>query len=755
MPRYFITFLFTPSFRRWATNPNTFIPNALCKIFSGSVNDNSELVINSTVAVVDGIPEPNEAIINTSSTEPKDDRPAKARSFEGVSFFLMGIGPKFRICRQHTQDLMNDDCGDAKDSLTIYTSAYRETQEMRKTGNLQKFTSAIQVPLANTSLRNGLPTTIFSYKWRLIGKENLQMVARRQLDLAKLYWPSVPQLSADERHLLLSTNLVPLTHPRVIKSSMGNIIRSVTKILPSDEETKGESMDETDENSFTASKELEQAMGTCFASGAVDPNDANVWALVIPRKVYEKDIYLWKNVNLLHSDLSQNRISQNAQESSANERFIFRLIGKGARLHRVTSGGGGWGNRAGLLSLDPEYSFGTQNEFSLAEFASSKGTFPSIASPGNIVQFFIRRNDNSITPEDDSNEKGPSLDHEAPIGKFEVLHHATEDNVESQSTSKADDSLPVIRAYDKYFGAASEKGLGLGLSQWDKDVFEISGRRIWKTKIDVPGSRILIKVNDKNGFTPEERKGRNLTKKRPNENYTFEERLDALKRYKFDSSSDMVRSGPVAIRYHKVYSAENNLDLPHDANMSFKYPHATVKRLQTIEGSYMQPSTPEGDPRDISRTWKKARIPTAENRQPSQLSKRRNRNLVFQKYFTKYELSTAKYRQMPTSYKIRKHLVKAGKKRLVHEKPYRAQGRIRRIRTGQSRSEDNSNEELKIRKQEKKKKTRSRRKLRLVDPRPKARLRYLIKEGLKAKGQPQTGEEPDLLGGVASFLKGS
>ena len=620
----------TPSFKRWATNPNLFIQHALRKIFSSSVTGDSELIINSTVAVVDGIPEPNESTIDAASTEPNDDRPAKARNLDGVSFMLMGVGLRFRTCRQHTLDLMHDDCGDADNTLTIYTSGYSETEKMRKSGNLQTFTSAIQVPLTITTFRDGLSATVLSYNWRLLGRKDLRLTARRKIKSTKLYWPSVPELTAGKRHLSLSTSLYPLTYPRIVKSSMGNIIRSVSKTFPSEGEMKQESIDENDENSFPASKELEQAIGAFFTSEAIDPNNANVWALIVPQNVYKHEIHLWENVTMINSGLSQNQISQNTQERYANDRLIFRLIEKGARLHRVMSGGGGWGNRAGLLSLDPEYSFGTQKEITLEEFSLSKGIFPSVANPGSIVQFFIRLNDNNITSKDDSNVGDLSLDHPFPMGSFEVLNDATVDNGASQSASKADDSIPALKSYNSYFGASSGKGLGIGLRQWEKNISHSIARKIWKTKLDVPGSKISIKVNEKHGWTPEEYRSRVLFRNLPDENVTFEKKLDKLKKYKLSLSSDESSPRLAAGQHDEDSSAEGFPGVAPNAKTNLEHLETSAKRPQTIEGNHMQPSTPDDSPRNITSAREQVQNSFPEKQHPLRSSRRR---ILFKKHY--------------------------------------------------------------------------------------------------------------------------
>ena len=55
----------------------------------------------------------------------------------------------------------------------------------------------------------------------------------------------------------------------------------------------------------------------------------------------------------------------------------------GARIHRVLSGGGGWGNKAGLLSLDP------QSESQVQGFPKNFEFGEGVVKVGEYVQFFI------------------------------------------------------------------------------------------------------------------------------------------------------------------------------------------------------------------------------------------------------------------------------------------------------------------------------------------------------------------------------
>ena len=489
-----------------------FLRPALFQIFSGSVRDKSELNIHSTIAVVDGIPKPNEKSADITSTEAKDDQPTKVDSREGISLLLTGVGPRVFQCRHNANRLKFEECGEAENILTIYATAYKRKSSGLNAGYLVPHISSIQLPLANTTFQNGLPASAFSYKWKLVGKDKFELLSTERLKNLRLYWPSTPKLKPGERHLSLSARLFPLTYPRLIESSMGNVIRSISKIPPHHKAELLDSVDEINKESFPASKELEQAINAYVAMKHTEQNSLNVWALIIPRETYESD-YHFLDAKTGIKYFSPSSTHQNEQKLEwkwnhgcrENEKLLFTLLQQGAHLHKVTSGGGGWGNRAGLLSLDPEYGFGTMRKAALDETSSSEDGLHSVASPGNFIQFFLRHNDGSDLSKDGDNETGVHYNYRSALGVFEVLSETIDNHVESQSVGDTDNSLPAIDVYESNFGASSAKGVGLSLSQignYQKD----KRRKISRTMVDVPGSRISIKANGGHAWIPDELK---------------------------------------------------------------------------------------------------------------------------------------------------------------------------------------------------------------------------------------------------------
>jgi hypothetical protein len=101
--------------------------------------------------------------------------------------------------------------------------------------------------------------------------------------------------------------------------------------------------------------------------------------------------------------------------------LLRRALLEGAHMHRVTSGGGGWGQKQGLLSLDPSFDFSKYEDTgSLGAMLRGLGSgrpanSRNAVSPGDFVQFFA------------------SYEHEQP-----VLQHPDIPNTEDIDTSHWD-----------------------------------------------------------------------------------------------------------------------------------------------------------------------------------------------------------------------------------------------------------------------------------------------------------------------------
>jgi len=211
--------------------------------------------------------------------------------------------------------------------------------------------------------------------------------------------------------------LTPLTKPRKIAEGMGNILKTLER-----------SNDGTEE---AASLELESAVDE-YLDG--QPEDVTT-----PERV---DVFA--------------RLTTQEPPSDVTELFLY----PGARIHRVLSGGGGWGSKAGLLSLDP------QNERDVTQFAhefearfdgDADYIHDGIVQKGQWIQFFVAEN---------GAPAGNGLQFGA-VGKIgdtrRIENGGTETTIEG------------------CFGGASERGVDVGMA----------GKL---RRMDVPGGAVIVET---------------------------------------------------------------------------------------------------------------------------------------------------------------------------------------------------------------------------------------------------------------------
>ncbi len=252
----------------------------------------------------------------------------------------------------------------------------------------------VTLPLANTLFQNGRRSTLLASRWRTEGTGcpyELVAVAEKQSQTV------VPAIRSIQTYTSVSVPLVPVTRPRKIVAGLGNIVRQV----------------EIDDKPAPASKELEAAIPRLLearskrapATAAVGP--VAVWALVLPRQA----------MDLVSEDLAvsgDHDVSSEHEVAERVSRNFSQLLAAGCHLHRIrksptllhshlrtftlktrsatVSGGGGWGSKQGLLSLDPQTRYSVPGEDDINGFISSfygEETAESIVTPGAYVQFLV------------------------------------------------------------------------------------------------------------------------------------------------------------------------------------------------------------------------------------------------------------------------------------------------------------------------------------------------------------------------------
>lgn len=261
------------------------------------------------------------------------------------------------------------------------------------TSNTTRRVPLFELPLANTVFQTGRRTTMMVARWARSGQSALQKV--KQADVQNL------TLRLDLTSPELTIPLLPLTNPSIIDQIMGNVVR---RLRNHDEGPP-----------VPASGEIERNISKYFETTGKPQNTVSVWALLIPEKT-------WRNRVTLNETKEAKGAGLQAEEGMTPEeswRTIPRPIDtvvwpllerdSGVTLRRVLSGGGGWGQKAGLLSLDPDaaYSERLKGHASGADGAKqdTDQPFRDIAFPGDRIQFFI-----SITDPEDVASRAQELD---------------------------------------------------------------------------------------------------------------------------------------------------------------------------------------------------------------------------------------------------------------------------------------------------------------------------------------------------------
>lgn len=340
-------FFVTPKLAYLLEGNHSFLPRAINSIY-GDLSKGA--LRQSIVAVVDALP-----ILGN----PKRPREPEIDGCEGIAIC---IAPGFDVAPANE--------GDATPPVISMTGKHPYFD------GRHYVSVSCSAPVANTTFINGQQNTLFMQNWRnLEGEKWLPETKRHKLSQVEvpLYTlgtsnPSLP--------VKLYSKVMKLTDPKVITHSMGNIIRQVKTV---------------DGQELAASHELEKLVPEMLKKlqKNLPTGDIRVFALVYPHELGGDDPFsdpIW-------IERHKRKEGEHLQFGHDNLRLLS-LLARGARLYRVTSGGAGWGQKAGLLSLEPKTELGASTDApKLPSFIfdtdddirmpGSADLFP----PGHIVQF--------------------------------------------------------------------------------------------------------------------------------------------------------------------------------------------------------------------------------------------------------------------------------------------------------------------------------------------------------------------------------
>ena len=344
----------------------------------------------------------------------------------------------------------------------------------------------VQLPLAHTVFFSGMVSTLVHSRYTL---ENGTPVLQSQKNLERETL-SVP-LTAPYNKYHQNVPLIPLTPFRTVRHHMGNIIRTLSPPVgpgvPEDEEVPPEQ---------AASTELEAAVTGYFEARNIQPEPVNVWAVIVPNAFAKISRSHYK------AQSSMRRLTKGAITrfwkgedlfKSTNPYLMNTMRVNGARLVKVLSGGGGWGKKAGLLSLDPDsmysnrelrsddgWKFNFEDESEDAAEKQQKEALGEIVKEGEHIMFMLGPADIGGAAYQHAEAKGV-VDRADRAALFGVIPSSIDSIPAEQKDS---DSVHAVSLEQNFFGALSEGGMAVTIKQ--------SGMPDLQSKVDVPYSHIRL-----------------------------------------------------------------------------------------------------------------------------------------------------------------------------------------------------------------------------------------------------------------------
>jgi hypothetical protein len=463
-------FIVTPRLAQLFDSGSPFLRSAMKKIYGKRLSQSGRIVqVSALVAVVDKIP--GNWLIGEQRFEP----------CEGVSLLIKTpVSSSFTVSESGDKDQKS-----VLEFRSDFGKLYEDSPVIGRT--------CYRLPLANTLFINGRRTTMNYTTWKKVRLPQQKSRSVLEVDASQFLrtyrFSSFNPPEAMEESIV---PLVPITKPRSVKTAMGNVIREI----------------EVDNKTVPASSELEAAVMTSVKSSPPDQ-------MVDPK-------------TRIYASVQTNDHSQ----YTTPENFI-QLMKSGAGLHQVIGGGGGWGNKKGLLALDPA---GAMEEDGQAESEASavdelEPKLPdmeqSLAKKGQTIQFYqlkhnlikanaprqLMEDETAVKREDKKNLYG--LIRGAPWGlrsstsMHEKVNHQqivvgtiptpeTEDTMPDSSLQTSDPDY--IELPDR-FGALCEGAIELEVQKYPRmqGTIQRDGRNTVTSKrlVSVPYSYLMFRVDDR------------------------------------------------------------------------------------------------------------------------------------------------------------------------------------------------------------------------------------------------------------------
>lgn len=353
----------------------------------------------------------------------------------------------------------------------------------------------IALPVANTMFLNGRESSIYEDIWEVTakpdGRPHFHRLSRTPLKSFEVAitstggWPYI------------GIPMLPLTRPCEIGSSIGNVLRELKR---------GDSSE-----SFPASADLEVAVPQLLKSPWLTEaarSGVSIFALITSKDFYAK----------------ANEETRTGLRPPGRRALMDGLFDGRARLHRVTGGGGGWGNKKGLLSLEPGMDVFADKHDLLPLLPAEGENYDfqgasNLASPGDNVQFVaVVPGQQGPAVEPNSSEKAGQDYMERKTGMTFLgresgrinawrtrlsntnprmaIGTSLRDEAHSSITESSASSGDTLILVHNFFGMLSEGGACLGRTNADAAHSEDENEPVsFTSRLDIPFTTVLAEAS--------------------------------------------------------------------------------------------------------------------------------------------------------------------------------------------------------------------------------------------------------------------
>ncbi|CAG8950329.1 hypothetical protein HYFRA_00006822 [Hymenoscyphus fraxineus] len=435
-----VVILATPQFAAWLEEP-TFISDVLVSLTKAQTEGFPPLELDVVCACVDKVAYTVNFLRSASAANSRDR--SGISILQGRSDVLLpGLWDDQVNPQTHTTELLS--------TITVASS--------------QDDSIKIDMPLANTLFTNGRKSTLLISRWQHKDPESIRrsFVQIKSAEKLNQVVNALDDMAIDRPHMLV--RVTPLTPARPITSGLGNIVRQI---------------DFGNNDIGPASRELEAVVNKRMKTLPKERKNLEVWALIVPEAI----------VSQASPEMRKHLSSVDVGKLlDLDGGAVVYWVNRGAKFCRVVSGGGGWGDKEGLLSLDPQTTYSpienSELEFPNQTIEEQKtSALGNIAEPGSLIQFFTRR---KASEHERTSILQSSVQHQHTFEKS-VVFGAVTDTVDTTEEKVPEKKVPEIDTkvifYAGMFGFQSSSGMFLR-QRPQPDGSEFT------TKIGMPGSYV-------------------------------------------------------------------------------------------------------------------------------------------------------------------------------------------------------------------------------------------------------------------------